>query len=122
MYSDLSRSECLTPVLSDSRPDGEGGYQLRQIEPGDAPALTVSDHRSAQVKPSSSGTEIDSAMRIALVHDWFPAMRGGERVASSLLNLFPDRLRPRPVAKMPNDFRSYASTVNLPMHGARRLN
>jgi glycosyltransferase involved in cell wall biosynthesis len=29
-------------------------------------------------------------MRIALVHDWFPAYRGGERVVSSLLGLFPD--------------------------------
>jgi glycosyltransferase involved in cell wall biosynthesis len=29
-------------------------------------------------------------MRIALVHDWFPAYRGGERVVSSLLKIFPD--------------------------------
>jgi glycosyltransferase involved in cell wall biosynthesis len=29
------------------------------------------------------------AMRIAVVHDWFPAFRGGERVVSSLLHLFP---------------------------------
>lgn len=29
-------------------------------------------------------------MRIALVHDWFPAYRGGERVVSSLLGIFPD--------------------------------
>jgi hypothetical protein len=29
-------------------------------------------------------------MRIALVHDWFPAYRGGERVVSSLLGLFPE--------------------------------
>lgn len=29
-------------------------------------------------------------MRIALVHDWFPAYRGGERVASSLLRLYPE--------------------------------
>jgi glycosyltransferase involved in cell wall biosynthesis len=28
--------------------------------------------------------------RVALVHDWFPAYRGGERVVSSLLELFPD--------------------------------
>jgi glycosyltransferase involved in cell wall biosynthesis len=28
-------------------------------------------------------------MRVALVHDWFPAYRGGERVVSSLLALFP---------------------------------
>ena len=29
-------------------------------------------------------------MRVALVHDWFPAYRGGERVVSSLLGLFPE--------------------------------
>jgi glycosyltransferase involved in cell wall biosynthesis len=29
-------------------------------------------------------------MRVALVHDWFPAFRGGERVVSSLLSLFPE--------------------------------
>jgi glycosyltransferase involved in cell wall biosynthesis len=29
-------------------------------------------------------------MRVALVHDWFPAFRGGERVVSSLLGLFPE--------------------------------
>ena len=29
-------------------------------------------------------------LRIALVHDWFPAYRGGERVVSSMLGLFPE--------------------------------
>jgi glycosyltransferase involved in cell wall biosynthesis len=29
-------------------------------------------------------------MRIALVHDWFPFVRGGERVVSSLLDVFSD--------------------------------
>jgi glycosyltransferase involved in cell wall biosynthesis len=29
-------------------------------------------------------------MRVALVHDWFPAFRGGERVLSSMLDLFPN--------------------------------
>jgi glycosyltransferase involved in cell wall biosynthesis len=29
-------------------------------------------------------------MRIALVHDWFPSYRGGERVVSSMLDLFPE--------------------------------
>ena len=29
-------------------------------------------------------------MRIAVVHDWFPAYRGGERVVSSMLGLFPE--------------------------------
>jgi glycosyltransferase involved in cell wall biosynthesis len=33
---------------------------------------------------------VPSTMRVALVHDWFPAFRGGERVVSSLLGLFPD--------------------------------
>lgn len=39
------------------------------------------------------GSQADKAtadMRIALVHDWFPAYRGGERVVSSLLGLFPE--------------------------------
>jgi glycosyltransferase involved in cell wall biosynthesis len=44
--------------------------------------------------PSSLSTPqtvpIDLGMRVALVHDWFPAYRGGERVVSSLLRLFPD--------------------------------
>jgi glycosyltransferase involved in cell wall biosynthesis len=31
-----------------------------------------------------------ATMRVAIVHDWFPAFRGGERVVSSLLNLFPE--------------------------------
>ena len=31
-----------------------------------------------------------AGMRVALVHDWFPAYRGGERVVSSLLGLFPE--------------------------------
>jgi glycosyltransferase involved in cell wall biosynthesis len=29
-------------------------------------------------------------MRIALVHDWFPAFRGGERVVAKMLDLFPE--------------------------------
>lgn len=33
---------------------------------------------------------VPSRMRVALVHDWFPAFRGGERVVSSLLGLFPE--------------------------------
>src|SRR6204780_3185178 len=33
---------------------------------------------------------VPSNMRLAVVHDWFPAFRGGERVVSSLLGLFPE--------------------------------
>jgi glycosyltransferase involved in cell wall biosynthesis len=29
-------------------------------------------------------------MRIALVHDWFPAFRGGERVVAGMLDVFPE--------------------------------
>jgi glycosyltransferase involved in cell wall biosynthesis len=42
-------------------------------------------------KRSRKGRAVPAAdMRIALVHDWFPAYRGGERVVSSLLGLFPE--------------------------------
>jgi glycosyltransferase involved in cell wall biosynthesis len=41
-----------------------------------------------RVTPSQSAAAM--RMRIALVHDWFPAYRGGERVVSSLLGIFPD--------------------------------
>jgi glycosyltransferase involved in cell wall biosynthesis len=55
--------------------------------------LAVSDSTS----PDAAGAKqplplrsVPSGMRVALVHDWFPAFRGGERVVSSLLGLFPE--------------------------------
>ena len=40
--------------------------------------------------PAQPIAATDIGMHVALVHDWFPAYRGGERVVSSLLRLFPD--------------------------------
>ena len=40
--------------------------------------------------PGQTAAVGTAAMRVALVHDWFPAYRGGERVVSSLLGLFPE--------------------------------
>jgi glycosyltransferase involved in cell wall biosynthesis len=40
--------------------------------------------------PAASRFAAATKMRIALVHDWFPNYRGGERVVSSLLGIFPD--------------------------------
>src|ERR1700689_4916059 len=52
---------------------------------------------SASTSPDAAGAKrpfplqsVSSSMRVALVHDWFPAFRGGERVVSSLLALFPE--------------------------------
>ena len=41
-------------------------------------------------RPSAPPAASAMAMRVALAHDWFPAYRGGERVVSSLLGIFPD--------------------------------
>jgi glycosyltransferase involved in cell wall biosynthesis len=57
----------------------------------------TSETRPAHKKPAAVGAERPPALRtvprgaarIAVVHDWFPAYRGGERVVSSLLELFP---------------------------------
>ena len=48
--------------------------------------------RTASAPTSSLQTAAPAAtdMRIALVHDWFPAYRGGERVVSSMLDLLPE--------------------------------
>ena len=40
--------------------------------------------------PGQTAAVGTAEMRVALVHDWFPAYRGGERVVSSLLGLFPE--------------------------------
>jgi glycosyltransferase involved in cell wall biosynthesis len=56
--------------------------------------LTSLDTGRAAPAPRSSpplqAVPAAADMRIALVHDWFPAYRGGERVISSVLGLFPD--------------------------------
>ncbi len=47
-------------------------------------------HLGSAERPTAPPISAAMRMRIALVHDWFPAYRGGERVVSSLLGLFPD--------------------------------
>ena len=58
------------------------------------PEATIADAASlapfATRAPGLQAAALPADMRIALVHDWFPAYRGGERVVSSLLGLFPD--------------------------------
>jgi glycosyltransferase involved in cell wall biosynthesis len=46
--------------------------------------MSAQKHSPLPVAAAANG------MRIALVHDWFPSYRGGERVVSSLLKLFPE--------------------------------
>jgi glycosyltransferase involved in cell wall biosynthesis len=53
----------------------------------DHPAEGVSGSFSAASNPLLSAA---LGMRLALVHDWFPAFRGGERVVSSILKVFPN--------------------------------
>lgn len=68
---------------------GRAPLHLRDQSEMDSPPGRVASAGPAH----ASSSKIASAshdMRIALVHDWFPAYRGGERVVASLLRLFPD--------------------------------
>lgn len=62
----------------------------------DGEALTLERQRApSSINASANDTSelrglAGLGMRVALVHDWFPAYRGGERVVSSLLGLFPE--------------------------------
>ena len=40
--------------------------------------------------PAAAAEPSDSALRVALVHDWLTGMRGGEKVLLSLARLFPE--------------------------------
>jgi glycosyltransferase involved in cell wall biosynthesis len=59
-----------------------------QLMPALSSAEDSNPHPLERAKTSQLATAME--MRIALVHDWFPAYRGGERVVSSLLRVFPD--------------------------------
>jgi hypothetical protein len=68
-----------------------------RIPATEKPAQAVSELTSTNAAPHVAGPKrrlslesVPTSMRVALVHDWFPAFRGGERVVSSLLSLFPD--------------------------------
>jgi glycosyltransferase involved in cell wall biosynthesis len=62
-------------------------------EPISQTHLTSLDAGRAASEPDPtllSVVPVTTDMRVALVHDWFPAYRGGERVVSSMLGLFPE--------------------------------
>lgn len=56
----------------------------------DIPIGAASARSTAAQWPGLTAAVGTAGMRVALVHDWFPAYRGGERVVSSLLGLFPE--------------------------------
>jgi glycosyltransferase involved in cell wall biosynthesis len=64
---------------------------MDQIHPAEIAALTRPVGRLRRVAaPELSATPVDSGTRIAIVHDWCPNFRGGERVLSRICAQFPD--------------------------------
>src|SRR5688572_12077909 len=68
-----------------------GAGSARRIPPGNAEVVTRgrsgAASASARVDRSAGGIRL---MRVALVHDWLIAMRGGERVLEQLALMLPD--------------------------------
>src|SRR6202011_2036842 len=58
--------------------------QPRVMSSDAANPMSAQKHSPLPVAAAANG------MRIALAHDWFPSYRGGERVVSSMLDVFPD--------------------------------
>lgn len=78
------------PPLSDALEATTGAPAVSRT-----PELT-SLHAGRAAPPAKRSPTLQAAapaaadMRIALVHDWFPRYRGGERVVESMLGLFPE--------------------------------
>jgi glycosyltransferase involved in cell wall biosynthesis len=65
--------------------DGRGSLPLGAALPGAARRAMPED---GVARPSSA--MLDAAANIAIVHDWFPAFRGGERVVSEICGIVPN--------------------------------